>query len=693
MQKEEALTQQQVTARRDTRWPAHPPPSLRRPRGWETSLPSISTMQEDPETLLTLQRANIVAQYHQAHQAGSPQDLSLCKVTDHQGFLFFFFFPPGLSAGDGLVWGESAGVLSPTPPSQGPHSPEGFCGAAGTRSCPAPAPERPRTSLGVSPVPRPSAARAAGNTPQTEPRSTGGPVPSWLLRVPRGTGSGPSAHLQRLEPHLRPPLVLFQKLRQETRHVDKWIKMLKRWDRYLPSEKLRLRVYKGVPPHVRGQEMKEAALVSSRDIMQIDLDVNRTFRSHTMFWDRYGVGPPTPTLSVLPPHKDAVQLPPVGHAQPPRPPWGSLDGLLPQRALFHVLAAYSMYDTVSVPAPAPCPAGGLVLSAARSRPSSSRPARDGRLLGAGPADDRRQARHARLLRPGLPEAPQVPGSSRARPPKSSPRPEEAHGRGADVHRHLYPKVVPAVLPRPGVAPPGPPLPDLPPAPGEGPAQPHPPDEPGPTHGAPGHGGTIATGLGAPGAPGQGPLGLTLAHRPERLLKLPLEGLREFLQDSLAQPWALEDEAVLRHLRASMTQLRGLRCDLPPPAGPEEFPTRPLGLEQVSPAPGPLLPSLASETPPRVEEPASLGPATQPEPPGPPPSQAIDQLPPTAMELPPHPPSATRRCRQAAPGHGGLQDKKWGPLPFGTCLGHPRGPATDQALEHPRDSHHGVPPAP
>ncbi|KAM8951114.1 uncharacterized protein AAEQ78_009406 [Lycaon pictus] len=67
--------------------------------------------------------------------------------------------------------------------------------------------------------------------------------------------------------------------------------------------------------------------------------------------------------------------------------------------------------------------------------------------------------------------------------------------------------------------------------------------------------------------------------------------------------------------------------------------------------------------------------------------------PPVLELPPRPPSATRRCRQAAPGHGGLQDKKQGPLPFGTCLGHPRGPATDQALEHPRDSHHGVPPAP
>ena len=35
--------------------------------------------------------------------------------------------------------------------------------------------------------------------------------------------------------------------------------------------------------------MKEEALVSSRDITQIGLDVNRMFGSHTMFWDRYGV--------------------------------------------------------------------------------------------------------------------------------------------------------------------------------------------------------------------------------------------------------------------------------------------------------------------------------------------------------------------------------------------------------------------
>ena len=45
-----------------------------------------------------------------------------------------------------------------------------------------------------------------------------------------------------------------------------------------------------LPPGVSPQEMKEEALVSSWDITQIDLDVNRTFHSHTMFWDCYGAG-------------------------------------------------------------------------------------------------------------------------------------------------------------------------------------------------------------------------------------------------------------------------------------------------------------------------------------------------------------------------------------------------------------------
>ena len=31
--------------------------------------------------------------------------------------------------------------------------------------------------------------------------------------------------------------------------------------------------------------MKEEALVSSRDILEVDLDVTRMFGSHTIFWD------------------------------------------------------------------------------------------------------------------------------------------------------------------------------------------------------------------------------------------------------------------------------------------------------------------------------------------------------------------------------------------------------------------------
>ncbi|KFW82852.1 USP6 N-terminal-like, partial [Manacus vitellinus] len=86
------------------------------------------------------------------------------------------------------------------------------------------------------------------------------------------------------------------------------------------------RIYKGIPLQFRGQvwsllldvpkmkeEMKDLynklkwqARGSSSFIRQIDLDVNRTYRDHIMFRDRYGVK---------------------------------------QQSLFHVLAAYSMYNT------------------------------------------------------------------------------------------------------------------------------------------------------------------------------------------------------------------------------------------------------------------------------------------------------------------------------------------------------------
>ncbi|XP_070536638.1 USP6 N-terminal-like protein [Ptychodera flava] len=112
----------------------------------------------------------------------------------------------------------------------------------------------------------------------------------------------------------------------EMERLQKWLKMIKNWDKYYPSEKLQRRIYKGIPLAIRGdiwsrllelkkvkdeqpgvyEKMRRRARTTSPDIRQIDLDVNRTYRDHIMFRDRYGVK---------------------------------------QQALFHVLAAYSMYNT------------------------------------------------------------------------------------------------------------------------------------------------------------------------------------------------------------------------------------------------------------------------------------------------------------------------------------------------------------
>ncbi|XP_055970649.1 USP6 N-terminal-like protein isoform X4 [Sorex fumeus] len=76
----------------------------------------------------------------------------------------------------------------------------------------------------------------------------------------------------------------------EIERTTKWLKMLKGWEKYKNTEK----------------KLKLRARGCSPDIRQIDLDVNRTFRDHIMFRDRYGVK---------------------------------------QQSLFHVLAAYSIYNT------------------------------------------------------------------------------------------------------------------------------------------------------------------------------------------------------------------------------------------------------------------------------------------------------------------------------------------------------------
>lgn len=121
--------------------------------------------------------------------------------------------------------------------------------------------------------------------------------------------------------------------RKDTREVQlererakKWLKMRKEWEqRKLSADKLRRRVYKGIPESLRGtfwsllleidtlkkeqegvyEDMRAKAWKWSPDIRQIDLDVNRTYRDHIMFRERYG---------------------------------------LKQQALFNILSAYSVYN-------------------------------------------------------------------------------------------------------------------------------------------------------------------------------------------------------------------------------------------------------------------------------------------------------------------------------------------------------------
>jgi len=96
----------------------------------------------------------------------------------------------------------------------------------------------------------------------------------------------------------------------ELERVKKWLKMLKNWDKGTEvKEKLHKRVYKGVPNSLRGQvwikllnveklkndnkgkymEMLKLARLYSTDARQIDSDVNRQFREHINYRERYSI--------------------------------------------------------------------------------------------------------------------------------------------------------------------------------------------------------------------------------------------------------------------------------------------------------------------------------------------------------------------------------------------------------------------
>ncbi|XP_017892525.1 USP6 N-terminal-like protein [Ceratina calcarata] len=113
--------------------------------------------------------------------------------------------------------------------------------------------------------------------------------------------------------------------RVEMERLKKWEKMTKQWDSSATKEKLRRRVYKGIPNRFRGQvwalllgiknlkreqagkydEMLKLARQWSTEIRQIDADVARQYRDHINYRERYSIK---------------------------------------QRSMFYVLAAYSMYN-------------------------------------------------------------------------------------------------------------------------------------------------------------------------------------------------------------------------------------------------------------------------------------------------------------------------------------------------------------
>uniref|UniRef100_A0A1Y1KQ89 USP6 N-terminal-like protein n=1 Tax=Photinus pyralis TaxID=7054 RepID=A0A1Y1KQ89_PHOPY len=95
----------------------------------------------------------------------------------------------------------------------------------------------------------------------------------------------------------------------ELERVKKWLKMLKSWNSSASKEKLHKRIYKGIPNSLRPQvwckllnlekiksenkgtyaEMTRLARLHSTDARQIDSDVNRQFREHIIYRERYGI--------------------------------------------------------------------------------------------------------------------------------------------------------------------------------------------------------------------------------------------------------------------------------------------------------------------------------------------------------------------------------------------------------------------
>ncbi|KAK2819773.1 hypothetical protein Q7C36_021419 [Tachysurus vachellii] len=322
------------------------------------------------------------------------------------------------------------------------------------------------------------------------------------------------------EEELPTPTLLEEKQKQlEVERVQKWLKMVRKWEKYKNSERMMKRVYKGIPLQLRGQawnllldvekvkkenegkyeRMIKQAKVYSTEIKQIDLDVNRTFRNHIMFMDRFGVK---------------------------------------QQSLFHVLTAYSVYNTEVSYCQGMSQIAAILLMymneedafwAMSQLLTNQKHAMHGFFIPGFPKLQRFQNHHDQILSKLLPKL-----------KKHLDKEQMSSGiYSTKWFLQCFIDRTPFTLTLR--------LWDIFILEGE----------------------KILTAMAY----------TILKLHKKRLLKMPLEELREFLQEKIAQSFELSDDIVIEQLQVSMTELRKMKLDLPSPAKPDELPRKPLGVER------------------------------------------------------------------------------------------------------------------
>ncbi|XP_047191959.1 USP6 N-terminal-like protein isoform X1 [Scophthalmus maximus] len=329
----------------------------------------------------------------------------------------------------------------------------------------------------------------------------------------------------------------------EVERTSKWLKMLKSWDKYKNSEKLVRRVYKGIPLQLRGEvwcllldipkikeekkdfyeKLKARARGVSPDIRQIDLDVNRTYRDHIMFMHRYDVK---------------------------------------QQALFHVLTAYSMYNTEVGYCQGMSQITALLLIYMNEEDafwalvkllSGQKHGMHGFFVPGFPKLMRFQEHHDRILKKTMPKLKQHLDNQEVFTSLYTMKwffqcfldrtPFTLTLRIWDIYIMEGERVLPSmsytIL-------------------------------------------KLHKSKNVPSA--RSPLSSLRHNRSdlcvvvvaEHLMKLSMEELVEFLQVTLSKDFYMDDDLVVEQLQASMTELRRAKLELPAPAKEDEFPKKPLG---------------------------------------------------------------------------------------------------------------------